>query len=60
MLGTGLSRRDLVLIVEMMTFEKQLESDSFDMSARRGRQLESVPSAVMDEVLAKISTLFES
>jgi hypothetical protein len=44
----------------MMTFEKHVESASFDMSARRGRQLESVPSAVMDEVLAKISTLFES
>ena len=43
----------------MMTFEKQLESASFDMSARGGRMLESVPSVVMDEVLANISTLFE-
>src|SRR5580700_6002948 len=30
-----------------------------DLSARGGRKLESVPDAIMDEVLAKISTIFE-
>jgi hypothetical protein len=30
-----------------------------DLSARGGRKLESVPNAIMDEVLAKISPIFE-
>jgi mRNA-degrading endonuclease toxin of MazEF toxin-antitoxin module len=30
-----------------------------DLGARGGRKLESVPDAIMDEVLAKISTIFE-
>ena len=32
---------------------------SIDISARHGRKLESVLPAVMDEVLVKLSTLFE-
>lgn len=32
---------------------------SIDMNARHGRQLERVPVALMDEVLAKLATLFE-
>ena len=30
-----------------------------DLVSRKGRKLESVPSAIMDEVLAKVATLFE-
>lgn len=30
-----------------------------DLGARRGRKLESVPTAIMDEVLAKLAPLFE-
>ena len=30
-----------------------------DLAARRGRKLESIPDAVMDDVLARISTIFE-
>jgi mRNA interferase ChpB len=30
-----------------------------DIGARQGRKLESIPSAVMDEVLAKLAPLFE-
>jgi mRNA interferase ChpB len=30
-----------------------------DIGARQGRKLESVPSAIMDEVLAKLAPLFE-
>src|ERR1700688_3159274 len=30
-----------------------------DLAARAGRKLESIPDAVMDEVLAKISPIFE-
>jgi mRNA-degrading endonuclease toxin of MazEF toxin-antitoxin module len=32
---------------------------TLDLAARSGRKLESVPSAVMDEVLARISPIFE-
>jgi mRNA-degrading endonuclease toxin of MazEF toxin-antitoxin module len=32
---------------------------ALDLAARGGRKLESVPDAVMDEVLAKVSTIFE-
>jgi mRNA-degrading endonuclease toxin of MazEF toxin-antitoxin module len=32
---------------------------ALDLAARGGRKLESVPDAVMDEVLAKISPIFE-
>jgi len=32
---------------------------SLDLAARGGRSLESVPDAVMDEVLARISPIFE-
>ena len=32
---------------------------ALDIAARRGRRLESVPDAVMDEVLAKLSTILE-
>ncbi|HRF10018.1 MAG TPA: type II toxin-antitoxin system PemK/MazF family toxin [Xanthobacteraceae bacterium] len=32
---------------------------ALDIGARRGRKLESVPAAIMDEVLAKLSTLVE-
>jgi len=32
---------------------------ALDLSARGGRKLESIPDAVMDEVLAKISPIFE-
>ena len=32
---------------------------ALDLAARGGRKLESVPEAVMDEVLAKISPIFE-
>jgi mRNA-degrading endonuclease toxin of MazEF toxin-antitoxin module len=31
---------------------------SLDLAARHGRRLESVPTAVLDEVLAKVSVLF--
>ena len=31
---------------------------ALDIGARQGRKLEPVPSAIMDEVLAKIATLF--
>lgn len=32
---------------------------SLDLAARGGRKLESVPGAIMDEVLARISPIFE-
>lgn len=32
---------------------------ALDLGARHGRRLESVPSVIMDEVLAKVATLFE-
>ena len=32
---------------------------TLDLTARGGRKLESIPDAVMDEVLAKISPIFE-
>ncbi len=32
---------------------------ALDLSARHGRKLESVPPAVLDEVLAKLAVLFE-
>jgi mRNA-degrading endonuclease toxin of MazEF toxin-antitoxin module len=32
---------------------------ALDLAARGGRKLESIPDAVMDEVLAKISPIFE-
>ena len=32
---------------------------ALDLSARRGRKLESVPAAIMEEVLAKLATIFE-
>ncbi len=32
---------------------------ALDLGARRGRRLESVPDAVMDEVLAKLAPIFE-
>ena len=32
---------------------------ALDIGSRRGRKLESVPQAIMDEVLAKAVTLFE-
>ncbi len=32
---------------------------ALDLAARRGRKLESVPAAIMEEVLAKMATIFE-
>ena len=32
---------------------------ALDIGSRRGRKLESVPQAILDEVLAKVATLFE-
>jgi len=32
---------------------------TLDLAARSGRKLESIPDAIMDEVLAKISAIFE-
>jgi mRNA-degrading endonuclease toxin of MazEF toxin-antitoxin module len=32
---------------------------ALDLTARGGRKLESIPDAIMDEVLAKISPIFE-
>ncbi len=32
---------------------------AMDLGARRGRKLESVPGAIMDEVLAKVATILE-
>ena len=32
---------------------------ALDLRARGGKKLESVPSAIMDEVLAKLATIFE-
>src|SRR5271157_303690 len=32
---------------------------ALDLAARRGRKLESVPDSVMDEVLARVSPIFE-
>jgi len=32
---------------------------ALDLAARRGRKLESIPDAVMDEVLARVSPIFE-
>lgn len=32
---------------------------ALDIGSRHGRKLESVPAAILDEVLAKIATLFE-
>jgi mRNA-degrading endonuclease toxin of MazEF toxin-antitoxin module len=32
---------------------------ALDLAARRGRKLESIPDAIMDEVLARISPIFE-
>jgi hypothetical protein len=32
---------------------------TLDMTIRNGRRLESVPAGIMDEVLARVSTLFE-
>ncbi|MBU9348633.1 type II toxin-antitoxin system PemK/MazF family toxin [Burkholderia multivorans] len=32
---------------------------ALDLTARRGRKLESVPAAIMDEVLAKLAPIFE-
>jgi mRNA-degrading endonuclease toxin of MazEF toxin-antitoxin module len=35
------------------------QPQALDLAARRGRKLESVPDAVMDEVLARVSPIFE-
>jgi mRNA-degrading endonuclease toxin of MazEF toxin-antitoxin module len=32
---------------------------ALDLAARRGKKLESIPDAIMDEVLARISAIFE-
>jgi mRNA interferase ChpB len=32
---------------------------ALDLHARHGRRLESVPDAIMDEVLAKVATILE-
>jgi len=32
---------------------------TLDLAARRGRKLESIPEAIMDEVLARLSPIFE-
>lgn len=32
---------------------------AIDMRARKGRKIESLPPAIMDEVLAKLATIFE-
>lgn len=32
---------------------------ALDLSARRGRKLETVPAAIMDEVLARLAPIFE-
>ena len=32
---------------------------ALDLAARRGKRLESIPDAVMDEVLARVSPIFE-
>jgi hypothetical protein len=32
---------------------------ALDLTARAGRKLESIPDAIMDEVLARISPIFE-
>lgn len=32
---------------------------ALDLAARGGRRLESIPEAIMDEVLAKLTTIFE-
>jgi mRNA-degrading endonuclease toxin of MazEF toxin-antitoxin module len=32
---------------------------ALDLGARRGKKLESVPSAIMDEVLARVAPIFE-
>jgi mRNA interferase ChpB len=32
---------------------------ALDLGARRGRKVESVPDAIMDEVLAKLATILE-
>lgn len=32
---------------------------ALDIGARRGRKLESVPEAIMDEVLARLATILE-
>jgi mRNA-degrading endonuclease toxin of MazEF toxin-antitoxin module len=32
---------------------------ALDLAARHGRKLESIPDAIMDEVLAKLATIFE-
>ena len=32
---------------------------ALDLTARGGRRLESIPEAIMDEVLAKLTTIFE-
>jgi mRNA interferase ChpB len=42
---TGVVRRD--------------QPGALDLAARRGRKLESVPDAVMDEVPARVATIFE-
>ena len=31
---------------------------SLDLAARHGQQLENVPTSIMDEVLAKLATIF--
>jgi len=33
---------------------------ALDLRSRKGRKLESVPDAIMEEVLAKLATIFES
>ena len=35
------------------------EARVLDLSARNGRKVESLPVAVMDEILARVATLFE-
>jgi len=32
---------------------------ALDLSARKGKKLESVPDAIMDDVLAKLTPIFE-
>lgn len=35
------------------------EAHALDLGARGGKRVESIPSAIMDEVLAKLAPIFE-
>jgi len=49
----------LVILLDLDRVLAREERRALDLAARRGRKLESVPDAIVDEVLAKLTPIFE-